>query len=83
MSFWKKAGDLALKTGGAVLGEIKAAGERTEQYKEEMPSKNDESLFKIIEKERAGSPLKASAAMQELKSRGYSSEEIKEKISTK
>ena len=34
MSFWKKAGDLALKAGSAALSEAKAAGERTKQYKE-------------------------------------------------
>lgn len=80
MSFWKKAGELALKAGSAALSEVSAAGERTKQYKEEMLSKDDDELVKIIKKERSSSPLMASAAMQELKSRGYSPEEVKEKI---
>lgn len=80
MSFWKKAGELALKAGSAALNEAKAAGERSKQYKEEMPSKSDDELLRVIKRERASSPLMASAAMQELKSRGYSQEQIKEKI---
>lgn len=80
MSFWKKAGDLALKAGSAALSEAKAAGERAQQYKEEMPLKGDEELLRIIKRERASSPLMAGAAMQELKSRGYSPEQIKEKL---
>lgn len=81
MSFWKKAGELALKAGSAALNETKAAGERSQQYKGEMPFKSDNDLLQIIKRERASSPLKAGAAMQELKSRGYSPEEIREKIS--
>ena len=80
MSFWKKAGDLALKAGSAALNEAKAAGERLKQYKEEMPLKEDEELFRIIKRERTSSLIMASAASQELKSRGYSSEQIKAKI---
>lgn len=80
MSFWKKAGELALKAGSAALSEAKAAGERSKQYKEEMPSKSDDELLRVIKRERTSSPLMAGAAMQELKSRGYSQEQIKEKI---
>lgn len=81
MSFWKKAGDLALKVGSAALSEAKASGERTKQYKEEMPLKGDDELFHIVQRERTRSMQKAGAAVQELKSRGYSPEEIKERIS--
>lgn len=80
MSFWKKAGDLALKAGSAILSEANAAAERNKQYKEEMPLKSDNELLSIVNKERSGSPMKAGAALQELKSRGHSPEEIKEKI---
>lgn len=78
MSFWKKAGDLALKAGSAAVNEAKAANERSQQYKAEMPSKSDSELARIVKRERNSSPLKASAAFQELKSRGFSPEQIKD-----
>lgn len=81
MSFWKKAGELALKAGSAALNETQAAGERTKQYKEEMPLKSDDELVQIIKREGSRSLLMSTAAMQELKSRGYSSEEIKSRVS--
>lgn len=77
MSFWKKAGELALKTGSYALKEVKAANERSAQYNEEMPGKNDDELIRIIKKEKSSSPLKASAAYKELKNRGYDPEDIK------
>ena len=77
MSFWKKAGELAAKTGSVITEQVRDANERTKQYKTEMPSKSDSELAKILNKERSRSPLKASAAYQELKSRGFSPEEIK------
>lgn len=77
MSFWKKAGELAMKAGGAVVDEAKAANERNREYKAEMPSKSDSELAKIVNNEMNSSRLKASAAFQELKSRGYSPEDIK------
>ncbi len=70
MSFWKKAGELASKTGSYALKEVKAANERSKQYNEEMPEKNDDELIRIIKKERSSSPVKASAAYKELKNRG-------------
>lgn len=39
MSFWKSVGDFAIKAGGIVLKEGKAATERSQQYKEEMSIK--------------------------------------------
>lgn len=81
MSFWKKAGELAMKAGSSALNEARAAGERSQQYKEEMPPKSDSELFQIAKRDRESSPLRASAAGQELKSRGYSPEEIRERIS--
>lgn len=77
MSFWKKAGELVLKTGSYALKEAKAASERSAQYDEEMPCKNDDELIRIIKKEKSSSPLKASAAYKELKNRGYDPEDIK------
>lgn len=77
MSFWKKAGELALKTGSYALNEVKAAGERSTQYNEEMSGKNDDELIRIIKKEKSSSPLKASSAYKELKNRGYDPEDIK------
>lgn len=80
MSFWRSIGDLALKAGSAALKEGRAAVERTQQYKEEMPTKDDADLLRVIKKERSGSPIKAGAAIQELESRGYSKEDIKQRL---
>ena len=77
MSFWKKAGELALKAGSKAVDELKAANERGQQYAAEFPSKTDDQLFNIIKRERKGSPLKAGAAFKELESRGYSKDTIK------
>jgi len=78
MGFWDKARDVAKTVGKAAWEETKATNDRVQQYKVEMPSLNDRELARIVAKERSSSPLKASAAMQELKNRGYSnSEEIK------
>lgn len=77
MSFWKKAGDLAMKAGGAIVDEAKAANDRNREYKAEMPSKSDSELARVVKNEMKRSPLKGSAAFQELKSRGYSPEDIK------
>ncbi|MFC3033325.1 hypothetical protein ACFOEE_12415 [Pseudoalteromonas fenneropenaei] len=77
MSFWKKVGELAVKAGGAIVDEAKAANERCKEYRAEMPSKSDSELARIMERERTRTPLRATAAFQELKSRGYSPEEIK------
>ena len=77
MSFWSTVGDLAKKAGSAALDEGKDALKRTKEYKEEMPNKSDSELAKIAKRDRSGSPLRAGAALQELKSRGYSSEDIK------
>ncbi|WP_024612082.1 hypothetical protein [Pseudoalteromonas sp. TB64] len=77
MSFWKKAGELAMKAGSAIADEAKEAGERNKEYKAEMPNKSDSDLARIVNNERSRSPLKASAAFKELKSRGFSPEDIK------
>lgn len=80
MGFWSSVGSLAKKAGNAALDEAKAAKERTEGYKAEMPSKSDKELVQIISKNMKNSPLKAGAASGELKNRGYSQEEIKEMV---
>ncbi|EGF2049608.1 hypothetical protein IB428_004641 [Salmonella enterica] len=78
MGFWDKARDVAKSAGKVAWEQTKAANERVQQYKDEMPSLNDRELARIVAKERSSSPLKASAARQELKNRGYSTtEEIK------
>ena len=81
MSFWKKAGDLAMKAGSAALNEGKAALERIKEYKAEMASKSDDQLVAIIKKDRSRTPLRAGAASQELKNRGYDAETIKIMVS--
>ncbi|MCK4841936.1 MAG: hypothetical protein KAT04_08640 [Methylococcales bacterium] len=76
MSFWSKAGELAVKAGGAALNEVKEAGDRAKQYKAEMPEKDNDELLKIVKRDRSSSPLKAQAAFKELKDRGYDAEDI-------
>lgn len=71
MSFWDKAGEIALKAGAYVVKEAKAAGDRSREYKELMPSLADGELLAILKRERSSSPLKAGAAHSELKKRGY------------
>lgn len=77
MSFWSTVGNIAGKVGSYALEEAKAATNRSKEYNAEMPSKSDDELLAIISKELTRSPLKSGAASKELKSRGYSSEDIK------
>ncbi|KKY80316.1 hypothetical protein OA46_20380 [Enterobacter cloacae] len=72
MGFWEKAGSFAKAAGKYALEEGRAANDRMHTYKEEMPMKSDRELARICVHERSSSPLKAGAAGQELKSRGYS-----------
>ncbi len=76
MGFWDKAGGLALKAGAYAVKEVKAAGDRSREYKELMPTLTDDELFRILKKERSSSPLKAGAANNELKDRGYDQDSI-------
>lgn len=81
MGFWKEVGNLTMKVGIVALNQGKAALERGREYQAEMPSKSDAQLVAIIKKDRIGIPLRAGAASQELKSRGYDAEAIKSMIS--
>ncbi|POR58520.1 hypothetical protein [Pseudomonas syringae] len=78
MGFWDKAGELALKAGTFVVKEVKAAGDRSREYKELVPTLSDDELLRILKKERSSSPMKAGAAHGELKNRGYDPESIKQ-----
>lgn len=80
MSFWSAVGKSAKAIGKFVAEEAKAATDRSKQYKLDMLNKQDSELFKIIELERSTSPLMAGVAKRELENRGYSQEEIVEKI---
>ncbi|EGZ4019285.1 hypothetical protein AIC89_004572 [Salmonella enterica subsp. enterica serovar Aberdeen] len=78
MGFWDKAFDVAKTVGKAAWEETKAANERAKQYREEVVSLSDRELARIIATERHSTPLRAGAAMAELKRRGYANaEEIK------
>lgn len=81
MGFWDKAGELALKAGAFAVKEAKAAGDRSREYKELMPTLSDDELLAIVKKERSSSVLKAGAAHSELKNRGYEPESIKQLVS--
>ncbi|MDF9753451.1 hypothetical protein [Pseudomonas hunanensis] len=77
MGFWDKAGSLAKKAGAYAVQEAKAAGDRSREYKEMMPTLSDSELLRIVKNERNSSPLKAGAAHSELKNRGHDPESIK------
>lgn len=76
MGFWDAVGKVA----GAAMSEVKQANERTRAYKMEMIDKSDSELARIIQRERGSTPLKAAAAMQELKSRGFDEDTIKNMV---
>ena len=80
MGFWDKAADLAKKAGSAAIDEFNAAGDRNKEYKESMTLMSDQELAKIAtsERELKSSPLKAGAAIKELKSRGYTTQTIRD-----
>ncbi|WP_417642675.1 hypothetical protein [Enterobacter kobei] len=59
MGFWEKAGSFAKAAGKYALEEGKAANERMHTYKDEMPSKSDRELARIVVNERSSSPLKS------------------------
>ncbi len=46
MSFWKSVGDLAMKAGSAVASEAKAAGQRANEYKEQIDTRAYQALMK-------------------------------------
>lgn len=73
MGFW----DVVGKVAGAAMNEVKEAGERAKAYKMEMVGKSDSELVRIIKRE---SGLKVGAGIQELKSRGYGEESIKDMV---
>ena len=74
------AGTAAVKLGKLALEEGKAAGERSQKYREEMTSNSEEALLKTVKNERSSSPLKASAALQELNNRGHETKDIIDRI---
>ena len=45
-----------------------------------MGSRSDSELARIIKNDRGSSPMRSGAAIQELKSRGYDQEEIKDLV---
>lgn len=76
MGFWGSVGKLAMKAGEAAIDETRKAAERHKEYKAEMPGKSDDDLLSIVKRDRSRSPLKAGAAFEELKNRGFSPEDI-------
>lgn len=76
MGFWDSVGKVA----GRAVNEVKEVGQRSVAYKQEMAMKSDSELAYIIKREGSNSPLKSGAAIQELKSRGYDQESIKELV---
>lgn len=81
MGFWDKAGVLALRAGTFAVKEVKAASDRSREYKGFMPTLSDDELLRIVKNERSSSPMKAGAAHGELKNRGYDPESIKQLVS--
>ncbi|WP_273840525.1 hypothetical protein [Providencia rettgeri] len=79
MSFWDKAKAVGKAVGKEAWEQTKAASERSRNYSEEMPMKTDRELARIVVNERSHSPMKAGAALKELKNRGYTNtQEVKD-----
>lgn len=73
MGFWDAVGKIA----GSAMNEVKEAGERAKVYRDEMLDKSENELARIIKRDRGSSPLRAGAAMKELRNRGYDDEYIR------
>ena len=76
MGFWSTVGKISKAVGKEVLTQGGEALDRSKQYTQQMPTKTDDELFRIIKKELRSSPMKTGAAKKELESRGYNHEEI-------
>lgn len=73
-------GDFIGSVIGRAVNVVKDAEKRTQVYNAEMTSKSNSELARIIKSEGSASPLRSGAALQELKSRGFSQEDIKELV---
>lgn len=80
MSFWKQVGKLAVDIGKKSFDELSEKTEEYKEYKREMQSESDSELAYIWDKNKTRNKSKATAAFQELKSRGYTPEEMKDMI---
>lgn len=70
MGFWDTVGKASKAVGEFALDEAKQAKERSSEYSQEMPSKGNSELARIVVNELTRTPLKSMAARRELGNRG-------------
>lgn len=81
MGFWSSVGKVTKTVGEAALNNIKESNERYASFKSECADYSDSKLCDIVNKHYNSSNFQnkqmAAAAFQELKSRGFTAEDIK------
>ena len=70
MGFWDAVGKASKAVGEFALDEAKQAKERSSEYSQQMPSKSDRELARIVIKDLTSTPLRSMAARKELRNRG-------------
>ena len=75
MGFWDTVGKASKVVGEFAKDEFKQAKERNSEYSEEMPSKSDRELARIVINDLSRAPLRSMAARKELRNRGIQSNE--------
>lgn len=80
MGFWSSVGKIAGDIAGGIIENAKESSERLKAYKLEMLDKSDSELARIVSREKDSNKIKATAAFQELKNRGYEGDSLKDLI---
>jgi hypothetical protein len=70
MGFWDTVGKASKAVGEFALDEAKQAKGRSSEYSQEMPSKGDRELARIVISDLSRTPLRSMAARKELRNRG-------------
>ena len=70
MGFWYTVGKASKAVGEFALDEAKQAKGRSSEYSQEMPSKGDRELARIVISDLSRTPLWSMAARKELRNRG-------------
>lgn len=82
MSFWSKTLDIAKNVGNVVVSELDKAAAKNREIEAKYKKYSDNDLFKVIKSEgfMGATNNEKGIAGKVLRSRGYSAEEIKNKI---
>lgn len=80
MGFWDTVGKIALDVAKSVATDIQESAKESRAYKEEMQSKSDQELLKVIVSNIEKDSKKAAIARGELVSRGNEPDDVKKMI---